>query len=650
MIKVNNISIKKGKTLIVKEVSLQLKPGRITIVLGNNGAGKSTLLDSLAGTGEYHGGNILWEGVELSSFKLEELAKKRAVLSQSMNTPFSIDVRNLVEMGAYLSSATLPQAKIDEIVDAALVKVDLANFHRRSYHTLSGGEKKRVLFAKCLVQLQCTKVKGQDQYLFLDEPTASLDVEQQYKLLKLIKEVVAESKIGVLAVLHDINLAAQLADEIIIMKEGKLCATGSPWDVLQTETLRDLLSIHALVGPHPVLNCPFVTYLPEPAGTRVQPSSYSPTNINDMHNFQELRKQYNELKLTEPSLRNRDMALRLGISEAELLSLFVGEGVTLLDGKVDEGQQGFKDLLVDMKEMGYVMALTRNEHCVHERKGVYDNIEFYKGGHNMGVAVNPDIDLRFFMNEWHYGMAAIVPGRNNTQLHSFQFFNKKGEAVHKIYSTPKSNLDAYPALVEKYKASSQSPLTGVDISPYPAKELLADEDIDQAEFREDWKNLKDTHQFFGMLRKYKLQRTQSFRLAPEGFTQRINNEAVVKTLELAAERKVPIMCFLHSKGTVQIHSGEVKHLKFFGDWYNVLDPKFNLHLKMPAIQETWIVKKPTEDGIVTSLELFDKEGNQVVYFFGARKPGIPELDEWKKIIEEVANNCQLESDIELNKV
>ncbi|MCB0837003.1 MAG: hemin-degrading factor [Bacteroidetes bacterium] len=347
-----------------------------------------------------------------------------------------------------------------------------------------------------------------------------------------------------------------------------------------------------------------------------------------MKNTLTLKQQAVELKTNEPRLRNLDLAQRLGISEAEFLSLYAGEHVTLLEGD-------WKELLPKLNGMGYVMALTRNEHCVHERKGVYDNLEFYGGPHNMGVAVNPDIDLRFFMNEWKYGMAVEMDRGKMGILYSFQFFNKKGEAVHKVFSTPDSNLEVYHALVKEYQSNDQTPLSDVDHSPYEIKTPLSDEEIDVEGFQEAWKNLKDTHDFFGMLRKFNVTRTQGLRLAPEGFTHKIDNEAVVRTLETAAQREVSIMCFLHSRGCVQIHTGEVKNLKFFGDWYNVMDPKFNLHLNMPGIKETWVVKKPTDDGIVTSIELFDENGELIVYFFGARKPGIPELESWREIVASV---------------
>ncbi|MEM6965439.1 MAG: ChuX/HutX family heme-like substrate-binding protein [Bacteroidota bacterium] len=347
-----------------------------------------------------------------------------------------------------------------------------------------------------------------------------------------------------------------------------------------------------------------------------------------MEYINDLKQRLAQLKTEEPKLRSRDLAHRLGISEAELTSLDV-------EGKVIRLVGDWKSLLSGMKSMGYVMALTRNEACVHERKGVYDNLEFYGGGHNMGVAVNPDIDLRFFMNEWKYGLAVEMNRGRAGKLYSFQFFNGRGEAVHKIYSTRKSNIDAYHNLARLFSAQEQVPITNVDTSPVPKKEVTPDADIDVDGFQQAWKGLKDTHDFFGLLRKYKVGRTQGFRLAPKGFTEKVDNLAVVRMLKNVAAQKVPIMCFVHSKGCIQIHTGPVKNLKLYGDWYNVMDKAFNLHLNLEAVHESWIVQKPTNDGIVTSLELFDKEGNLIVYFFGARKPGKPELPEWRKVISNV---------------
>jgi putative hemin transport protein len=341
-----------------------------------------------------------------------------------------------------------------------------------------------------------------------------------------------------------------------------------------------------------------------------------------------LRARLEKLIAEEPKLRARDRAERLGVSEAELLSLDLGEDVVRLGGD-------FKDLLKDVKQMGYVMALTRNDHVVHERKGVYDNITFYEGAHNMGVAVNEDIDLRLFMNEWKYCLAVVMRRGKASDLHGLQFFDAYGVAVHKIYSTPKSTLEGWAYIVEKYRAEQEAIVITDRQRPAPETER-PDAEVNVADFQAEWRDLKDTHHFFGMLRKYKLNRTQALRLAPEGMVTPVDRLAVERVLTAAAEAKVPIMCFVHSKGCIQIHSGPVKHLKWMGKWFNVLDPAFNLHLDTEAIHEAFIVRKPTSDGTVTSLELFDAQGEMITYFFGARKPGKPELPAWTAILEVLA--------------
>jgi len=347
-----------------------------------------------------------------------------------------------------------------------------------------------------------------------------------------------------------------------------------------------------------------------------------------MKNIEQLRDQLKVLRQSGEKLRTRDLAKHLKISEAELLSLSIGEQVIRLTGD-------WKQLLQSLHALGYVMVLTRNEYCVHERKGLYENVTFYEGAHNMGVAVNPDIDLRFFMNEWKYGFAVKIQRSEHQVLHSFQFFNQHGEAVHKVFATNKSNLDAYQKLIAFFKHEQQTPLMDVQTATKSTDAPLPDSEIDVHGFQTAWRNLQDTHDFFGMLKKFNVTRTQGLRLAPEGFTQPVANDTVVQMLEKAANREIPIMCFVHSSGCVQIHSGPVKNLKWYGDWYNVMDKEFNLHLDTKGIAETWIVKKPTVDGIVTSIELFDADGQLIVYFFGARKPGKPELQTWRELMEEL---------------
>ncbi|MEM6769598.1 MAG: ChuX/HutX family heme-like substrate-binding protein [Bacteroidota bacterium] len=340
-----------------------------------------------------------------------------------------------------------------------------------------------------------------------------------------------------------------------------------------------------------------------------------------------LRKRRDQLKAAEPRLRARDLAQRLGVSELELMSLDLGPDLIRLAGD-------FRDILKDVYRMGYVMALTRNDHVVHERKGVYDNITFYEGAHNMGVAVNPDIDLRFFMNEWKYALAVVMRRPKGGDLYGLQFFDAYGVAVHKIYTTPKSDLEGWHLIVDKYQGDQVPVVLTERERPVPDPEI-PDSDVDVAAFQDQWTNLKDTHHFFGLLRKHKVSRTQAFRLAPEGMVTEVPKLAFEQMLTKAAARKLSIMCFVHSSGCVQIHTGPVKHLKWMDKWYNVLDPAFNLHLDTSAVAKVFVVRKPTSDGIVTSLELFDENGQMITYFFGARKPGKPELPEWREVVNEI---------------
>lgn len=337
-----------------------------------------------------------------------------------------------------------------------------------------------------------------------------------------------------------------------------------------------------------------------------------------------LQERYTALQAEQPRLRIRDAAEKLGVSELELLELELGTTVTRLEGD-------WKALLKEVHKLGKVMALTRNEYAVHERKGVYNNISFMTG-HNMGVAVNDDIDLRFLMWDWKYAYATELQARNQT-LYSIQFFNKYGEAIHKIYTTSSSNLEAYEQLVASYRADDQTSVTMVAKRSTTGKEALPDEAIDVAAFQQDWLNLQDTHDFFPLLRKYELERTQALRLAPEGHAYKLSNEAVVQMFNMAAEQELPIMIFVGNNGCIQIHTGLINKLVPMDNWFNIMDPEFNLHLRLDGIAETWVTKKPTKDGIVTGVEVFDSTGEMIVQCFGKRKPGKPELSEWQTLIE-----------------
>jgi len=171
------------------------------------------------------------------------------------------------------------------------------------------------------------------------------------------------------------------------------------------------------------------------------------------------------------------------------------------------------------------------------------------------------------------------------------------------------------------------------VEPEPAEK--PDNEIDAEGFVQGWTDLEDTHDFYPLTKKYGVTRTQALRLGAPKFTRSVSTDSLRAVLQMAAERGVEIMVFVGNRGCIQIHTGPVKKLKEHGPWYNVLDPDFNLHLKEADMVEAWVVEKPTVDGTVTSLELFDATGWAIATLFGKRKPGLPELESWREIVAEL---------------
>lgn len=338
-----------------------------------------------------------------------------------------------------------------------------------------------------------------------------------------------------------------------------------------------------------------------------------------------LKARWEQLKSQKPHIRIRNAADELGVSEVELLATQCGEQVTRLHPE-------FQNILKEIESFGKVMALTRNNDVVHERKGVYLNASL--DNPHVGLFVGEDIDLRIFFACWASAFA-VTETANEKPRYSLQFFATDGEAVHKIYLTGQSNTEAFQNLVNKFKHDNQD--ASEKVSPWnDAETELADSEIDVPAFRDGWVNLKDTHEFFGLVKKHKLTRTQALRLAPKGdYAVKVDNDALRKIFTLAATKELPIMVFVGNKGMIQIHTGPVKKLVDHEGWFNVLDPDFNLHVKEASIEQSWIVRKPTADGMVTALECFDKNGKQIAQIFGKRKPGIPELEEWRAIAKSV---------------
>ena len=342
-----------------------------------------------------------------------------------------------------------------------------------------------------------------------------------------------------------------------------------------------------------------------------------------------IRQRYAEARAAG-ALRHRDIAAQLGLSEGELIAAHQGAHAAGLRARAL--QPRWPELLRSLKAVGLVMALTRNAHCVHERDGVYEQVD---GGNAVGLVLGPDIDLRLFFAHWHQGYAVEELGARGLQR-SLQFFDAQGQAVHKVFERAgRSDAEAWDDLIRTWDASELR-----DFCPQPhasRAEERPDMEVDVAALRADWAALRDTHEFHGLLRRHGVGRTQALRLADPRFAQALDLGAARVLLQGAVGTATPIMVFVGNPGCIQIHSGPVRRVEVMGPWLNVLDPGFNLHLREDAIQSAWLVRKPTSDGLVSSVELFDAQGETIAMFFGERKPGRPELGRWRQLLDQLAD-------------
>lgn len=341
-----------------------------------------------------------------------------------------------------------------------------------------------------------------------------------------------------------------------------------------------------------------------------------------------LKERWAQFRAENPQVRIRDAARRLGTTEAELLATQIGETVIRLN-------ENFDDLLMEFHTLNRIMALTRNEEIVHERKGEYKNVEVMNGHGKMGLVLGDDIDLRIFFSNWHFAFAVTGENPRGSVLRSFQFFDINGTAVHKVFLTEASDLKAYENLVEKYRSDNQKAPLKTSAKPEKSAEK-PDTEIDVENFRAAWAQLKDTHDFFPLLRRFGVAREQALRLADREMAFQVSADSYQYVLKKASETKLPIMVFVGNNGIIQIHTGEIETVSEARGWFNVLDERFNLHINKKEIASAWIVKKPTSDGTVSSLEIFNRQGENVALFFGKRKPGIPEKEEWRELLATVS--------------
>lgn len=255
MLQCQSISVAIGSRHLLKDVSFYARAGEFTIIVGPNGAGKSTLLKVLSGEIRPVEGHVSYNGEPVTRMRPAQLAKCRAVLPQSVTLAFSLTVEEVVRLG--VEAAGVRRSAQASLCEAVLGEVGLGGWGTRLYQDLSGGEQQRVQFARVLAQVPMPVVNGQPRFLLLDEPTSSLDIRHQIDLLERARRHAREGG-GVVAIVHDLNLAAEFADRITVMSEGRTAASGSPGETLDDATISKVFGISGIVGTLPPPAMPFV--------------------------------------------------------------------------------------------------------------------------------------------------------------------------------------------------------------------------------------------------------------------------------------------------------------------------------------------------------------------------------------------------------
>lgn len=323
-----------------------------------------------------------------------------------------------------------------------------------------------------------------------------------------------------------------------------------------------------------------------------------------------------------PDTRDRDFADTHGISEAALVAAFCGEGVTRIDAHPDI-------VMNAAQQLGEVMALTRNVSCVHEKIGIYEN---YHPGHHAAMVLTEDIDLRIFPGHWQH--AFLVERESDAGIRrSIQVFDAAGDAIHKIILRDGSNHAAFSELGTKLASENQSPEAVFAPRQPTEAPKIAEDKIDI--LRKEWQRMTDTHQFLRLVSKLKMNRLGAYRAAGAPFARRLDPSAADTLLTVLNHTETEIMLFVGNRGCIQIHTGALQSLKPMGPWQNVMDPRFNLHLRRDHVAEVWAVDKPTQRGTATSVEAFDADGGLIFQIFGVPKEGRDSRPAFRAIVADL---------------
>ena len=248
---IKSVSLKLDDRQILKDVSLEINEGEIVSVIGPNGAGKSTLLNVLTGDISPDSGDTIYDNKPLNKISIQERAFTRSVMSQMQTLVFDFNVKDVIEMGWLQRGNSDFSSNFSLAFEAVTKECNVHNLVQRKFNSLSGGEQRRVHFARTLLQLWRPSQSNDPRYLLLDEPTANLDLSSEMLLMNILKAR-ASSNVGILVILHDLNLASHFADKIAIMKDGEIKAFGKPEEIMKDDFLTSIYKVPIEVKHEPL--------------------------------------------------------------------------------------------------------------------------------------------------------------------------------------------------------------------------------------------------------------------------------------------------------------------------------------------------------------------------------------------------------------
>lgn len=363
-----------------------------------------------------------------------------------------------------------------------------------------------------------------------------------------------------------------------------------------------------------------------------QPTNHPAAPLNPTHKNTKLWQDYQDLRQDKHGVFPTEGAKMLGVSELELLlssphSTYLGTDC--------------RSILEHLHTLGVVENIVRNDYAVHEKTGQFLNLQL---GKSMGMILGEHgLDLRFFLNHWRYALA--IANTDSKPSYCIAFFDEYGNAINKAFLTKfdQQHIDAWQNLMHQFAPKEPTDIALLPNPPQQAWQLHALDDDSLGKFRQQWQDLTDIHAFHGILQKHNLDRISSYVQAPQGMSVQVKADLLEELFCQLASEELGCMIFVGNGGTIQIHSGTIKHIKRLHDWLNIMDKKhsqFTSHLKDTAISQLWFTKKPHSEGLTLGFEGFDEYGNSIITVFGERVEGQNQDPKWQHLATDlVEKHC-----------